>query len=98
MSRCRLRRLRRLLLLAAIALASLGAIAQSAGGNYRVRKSVIAAGSATLQAGPYRATATAGQPEPGTLSGGDLRVQGGFWPAPPPTAAPDPLFADGFEN
>ncbi len=95
MNRCRLRRL---LLPAAIALVSLGAIAQSSGGDYRVRKSVIAAGSATLQAGAYRATATAGQAEPGTLSGGSFRVQGGFWPAPPTTTAPDALFADGFEN
>lgn len=75
------------------------AYAQVAGGDYTVKKSVIAGGSATNSGGDFRASTTIGQADAGSASGGDFRVQGGFWPASgvaPPTG--DAIFCDGFED
>ena len=82
---------------AALALALAGtALAQSAGGDFTVKKSVIAGGSATASGGDFRVAATAGQHDAGSMQGGDLTVRGGFWPAA--SAAPDDrIFANGFD-
>jgi hypothetical protein len=74
--------------------------AQSTGGEFTLKKSVLASGSATVAGGDFRSSATAGQHDAGTSSGGDFRVQGGFWPAvggaPPPDGSA--IFCDGFED
>lgn len=81
----------------AIALCTLiaigGASAQSTGGGYTLRKSVIGAG-ATMQGTPYRLVATAGQPSAGVAQGGTYRLTGGFHQR----AGGGQLFCSGFED
>jgi hypothetical protein len=78
----------------ALAVALTGtALAQSGGGNYTLRKQVIAPGGVAAAAG-YRIEATSAEPGAGTQSGGGFRLTGGFQTPRPP---PDALFADGFE-
>lgn len=69
------------------------AMAQSSGGSYTLRKSVIGAG-VTGQAAPYRLVSTAGQPSAGVAAGGSYRLTGGFHQ--PDTSGR--LFCNGFEN
>ena len=73
------------------------ALAQSAGGDFRVTKSVVAGGSATASGGAFRSSATAGQHDAGTAQGGAFSVQGGFWPATG-AAQGDTIFRSGFEG
>jgi hypothetical protein len=65
------------LLLLALLLLSGFTTAQS---GYKLVRSVIAGGGATLQNSPYSLTGTAGQPEAGSaLSHGAYTLTGGFW-------------------
>ncbi|MBK8068993.1 MAG: hypothetical protein IPK27_15635 [Rhodanobacteraceae bacterium] len=75
---------------------SLGGLAwaQPSGGPYAMRKQVIAPGGRALGAGSA-ISATLGEPGVGTLTGGGLRLTGGFQTPRPPVA--DTLHADGFE-
>lgn len=68
--------------------------AQSSGGVYTVRKSVIT-GGATTQAGQYRLTGTVSQAAAGIASNGSYKINGGFHQA---ATVGDALFCDGFEN
>lgn len=78
-----------------IALAAGAALAQSSGGDFAVRKSVIAAGSAQAQGGDFHVAATAGQHDTGAMSGGDFTAKAGYWPvAGPPD---DRIFRNGFD-
>ncbi|HET7843732.1 MAG TPA: hypothetical protein VFL14_06255 [Xanthomonadales bacterium] len=74
-------------------LAAGGAAAQSSGGIYTLRKSVIGAG-ATTQGTPYRLVATAAQPSAAVATGGNYRLTGGFHQR----AGPGALFCNGFED
>lgn len=81
-----------------LALAGL-ASAQSTGGNYGITRAVIAGGGARAIGGDYTAVTTIGQPAPGTQSGGDFVLRGGFHVVAS-SAAPraDPIFSHDFEN
>ena len=70
------------------------ALAQSAGGEFAVTRSVVAGGTARSSGGGFTLTATAGQPEAGTMTGTGFRVTGGFWPQ---AVAPAQIFRNGFE-
>lgn len=72
--------------------------AQSAGGDFTLKKSVIAGGSATASGGEFQLNATLGQHDAGKMQGGDFTARGGFWPAGT-ASAPDAegIFSDGFE-
>ncbi|HET7161830.1 MAG TPA: hypothetical protein VFI32_04085 [Rhodanobacteraceae bacterium] len=82
----------------AIALLVCGAIAisasaQSSGGPYRIERSAIAGGGATLAGGAYRLSGTFGQAQSATLSASNCRFYNGFW-AP----VSDGIFANGFDS
>lgn len=83
-----------------VAFATGAALAQSAGGEFAVKKSVIAGGSATAAGGSFDSSATLGQADAGQMSGGGFTVQGGFWPESASTTPPsgDEIFQDGFEG
>ena len=74
-------------------LAAGGVAAQSSGGSYTLRKSVIGAG-AEMQGAPYRLVATAAQPSAAVATGGTYRLTGGFHQR----SGPGPLFCIGFED
>lgn len=73
------------------------ALAQSAGGSYRIRKQVIAAGVETT-GGTYRLVGTVGQAFASAQVGGTYRVNGGFHFAPGAGGDPDLFYCDGFED
>ena len=74
------------------------ALAQSAGGDFTLRKSVVAGGSATASGGDFQSAATAGQHDAGKMQGGDFIARGGFWPAGEASVSDaSGVFADGFE-
>jgi hypothetical protein len=68
-------------------------LAQSQGGDFEVPRAVIAGGTGVAQGGVFRSSATTGQHDAGTSSGGEFRVSGGFWPVAEPR-----IFRDGFES
>ena len=83
----------------ALAVASVCAFpvgAQSSGGPYRIERSVIAGGGASLGGGAFELRGTAGQSVASTLSASGYRFHGGFWSLDP-GAAPDLIFANGFD-
>lgn len=83
-----------LALVASMACAVAGA---QSGGDFAVRRSVIANGGGTGAGAGFEIASTAGQGVAGTVStGGPFQVRAGFVAA---VAAPasDPLFANGFE-
>ena len=84
---------------AALALTLAGAaLAQSAGGDFTLKKSVIAGGSTVAGGGDFQLNATAGQHDAGKMQGGDFIARGGFWPAGAASAPDaDGVFANGFE-
>jgi hypothetical protein len=71
-----------------------GIAAAQSGGDFAIRKSVVAAGSQRASGGDYRIEASAGQHDTGLAVGGAFRAEGGFWPEP----APLRIFCDGFES
>lgn len=84
----------------AILLAMAAVSAQGpSGGDFALRKSIIAGGSGQAGGGALRLQGTVGQDDAGSMAGGGFQVQGGFWPeasqAMPP---PERLFGDGFES
>ena len=92
---------RRIKAFAAIALVVAGslaahAIAQSGGGPYRIERSVIAGGGASLGGGAFQLSGTFGQSATAHLSGAGLGFYGGFWP-PAGSAPTDLIFANGFD-
>lgn len=72
------------------------AIAQSSGGGYTLRKSVIGAG-VWAQGSPYRLEATTGQASVGVASGGSYRVTAGFH-RPSQPGGIDRIFCNGFDT
>lgn len=81
----------------ACALATGAVLAQSQGGDFAVKKSVVSGGGTVLQGGGFRAAVTAGQHDAATSRGGGFVVKGGFWPQA--GASPgDAIFCDGFEG
>jgi hypothetical protein len=77
------------------------ATAQS-GGDYLLRKHVVAGGGGDSAGSPYLLRGTAGQhdagPAPGgAMSGGDYVLRGGFWPEAV-TPRGEAIFSDGFEG
>ena len=88
----------RVAVLAAMLAVAGTAVAQSTGGDFTLKKSVIAGGSATAGGGDFQLAATAGQHDAGVMQGGDFTVRGGFWPAGAASVPnTDGIFADGFE-
>jgi hypothetical protein len=72
--------------------------AQSSGGDFRIGRSVIAAGSIRAAGATFTVATTVGQHDAiARMSGGSFRVSGGFWPA---SSAPsgEAIFDDGFET
>jgi len=51
----------------------------SAWGQYSMDWSTIAGGGGASTGGVYSVTGTIGQPDAGTMSGGNYTLQGGFW-------------------
>lgn len=72
---------------------AISASAQSGGGAYRIGRSAIASGGATLSGGAYRLSGTIGQAQTATLSASSCRFYAGFW-AP----VSDGIFANGFDS
>ncbi|HOX72668.1 MAG TPA: hypothetical protein PK001_13100 [Dokdonella sp.] len=68
------------------------AVAQSAGGSFRIRSHTIDGGGRAV-GGAFTLSGTAGQMDAGDHLGGVFRLRGGFWP----TSFDDTLFRDGFE-
>src|SRR4051794_25349152 len=71
--------------------ASVAAAYAQTGGGFDMSWSTVDAGGGTFSTGgPYTWGATIGQPDAGTLSGGNYTFQGGFWgvaaSTPTPTA------------
>lgn len=80
-----------------VALGAAGlAWAQAAGGDFVITRQVIAGGGAVATGDATASVSTIGQPAPGTSSGGDFVLRGGFHL---PTPASDgAIFRDGFEG
>lgn len=72
------------------------AVAQSSGGSYVLRKSVIGA-SVWAQGSPYRVEATAGQASAGVASAASYRVTAGFH-RPNRAGGIDRIFCNGFDT
>lgn len=71
------------------------------GGTLRISQSLVANGGGTATGAAYRLDGTialvcAGPAPTGQMTGGTLRLRGGFWPEDEAAAA-DVLLADGFE-
>lgn len=65
---------------ATAALAILPALAHAqSGGSFSLSWSTIDGGGGTSSAGKYQVMGTTGQPDAGVLSGGNFKLQGGFW-------------------
>lgn len=80
------------------------ASAATAAQNYQLSWATLDAGGALdLRGGPYRLSATLGQPDANALgpqTGGAYELEGGFWPGARGGAGgpgDDTLFSDGFE-
>jgi len=52
-------------------------------------------GASQMIGGSFELSGTAGQPDAGTMTGGDFVVNGGFWVSPPPSLTPVPADPDG---
>ena len=93
------RRTRRRCALIAVLLASSFATSADApsGGNYVMRKQVVATGGGHISGGSYAMTATVAQSATGPVSGGSYVLQQGFHAAPGAAANPI-LFQDSFES
>ncbi len=88
------------ILVALLALLPATPHAQS-GGTLRISQSLVANGGGTATGAAYRLDGTialvcAGPAPTGQMTGGTLRLRGGFWPEDEAAAA-DVLLADGFE-
>lgn len=70
--------------------------AQSSGGPYRIKASVIAGGGRPIAAGPFQITGTIGQAATSTLAGGGHVLFDGFW-APVGGVQGDRIFTNGFD-
>jgi hypothetical protein len=70
-----------ILILAALpaTLAGIQAAPDTPAASYTVPWWTVDSGGGTSQGGPYILSGTAGQPEPGNLSGGNYLLKGGFW-------------------
>ena len=64
-----------LYLIAFSAFSTISAVAQ----DYRIDWHTINGGGGTSSGGPYSLSGTIGQPDAGTLGGGDYVLEGGFW-------------------
>lgn len=72
-------RLRILLVITLLLLATLPVIAQS-GGPYNLEWNTIDGGGGSLSTGgTYSVSGTAGQPDAGVMSSGEFTLAGGFW-------------------
>lgn len=65
-----------------------------AGSGVELLKSTVDGGGGRSAGGTLTLTGTIGQPDAGTLTGGALSLQGGFWAA----SGSDFIFKDGFED
>lgn len=81
--------------IAVLLLVPIWALAQSSGGNYTLRKQVVASGIVAT-GGSYRLTGTVGQAVAGVQTAGTYRLTGGFHG--PVAASGDRLFCNGFES
>lgn len=59
-----------------------GLAVAATGGGYNLSWFSIDGGGGVSSGGMYTVNGTIGQPDTGTLSGGDYHLQGGFWPDP----------------
>ena len=73
------------------------AAAQSSGGPYDIKSSVIAGGGSPIAGGNFQITSTLGQAATSTLSGAGFVIVDGFW-APVGGLGSDLIFANGFES
>jgi hypothetical protein len=83
--------------LAIASVVSASAVAQSAGGTYRINSAVIAAGGGSAGGGAYHASGTFGQATTAILFASTYRFYGGFWPQASGGVANDLVFANGFD-
>ena len=72
------------------------ALAQSSGGNYTLRRVVVAGGGVDAAGQPYVLVATVGQPIATVHTGGSYRLTGGFHGPVSPRA--DRILCDSFES
>ena len=54
-------------------------IAAGAAAGYNLDRWTVDSGGGTSNGGNYHMNATLGQPDAGALSGGNYRLEGGFW-------------------
>lgn len=71
--------------------------AQSSGGPYEIKASVIAGGGSPIAGGSFQITSTIGQAATTTLSGAGFVVVDGYW-APVGSLIGDLIFANGFDS
>lgn len=91
-----------LLVLTCIAVTAVGWIpavvtAQGSGGQFVLRKQVIAAGGTRSIGSSIVVASTTGQTHAAQMNGGPYRVTAGFH-GPQPTGSADPIFGNGFEQ
>ncbi|HZX92796.1 MAG TPA: hypothetical protein VFE67_19325 [Rudaea sp.] len=67
--------------------------AQSSGGAYVIDPAADAGGAAALSGGPFRLSATVGQPATALLVASGYRLEGGFHPT-----LSDRIFSSGFDQ
>ena len=92
-------RLRSILIPTALGLASIPGLAQLTGGPFEIPKSTIDGGGGRSTGGSFELTGTIGQPDAGqSLTGGNFRLSGGFWPGGERATEDDLIFSDGFED
>jgi len=66
------------LTIAALAVNAFPSHAQS-GGNFNLKWSTVDGGGGLSTGGKFLMTGTVGQPDAGTLAGGQFKLEGGFW-------------------
>lgn len=84
-------------LLLALGVATAAMVRAQAGGDYELRRSVVAAGGARSTGGDFALTGSIGQDEADPLAArsGQWSLQGGFWGGA--ADGEGGIFADGFE-
>ena len=67
-------------LVALVLVAAFASVLAQSGGDYDLSWSTVDGGGATFsEGGSYKLGSTIGQPDAGTLQGGDSALGGGFW-------------------
>ncbi len=88
--------LKRCALLAVGALVCGSSTARISGGDFEIRKAVVAGGGGVSSGGGIVLTGTIGQSVVERSVGGEFQLSGGFWTSEP--ERPDLIFGDSYEG